>query len=196
MNFSPPVYAKGLHDVGIKGKGSLDAQGLSEGWVAMVGDRDDPKALREDNQKGKPVKDRIYGLGKKLRPNFVEFFECDRVLLEGIEIKNSPMWSVHPVLCKGFHAKNVTIWSAGVNNDGIDPDMSTDVLIEGCSFQTSDDGVAIKAGRDADGRKIAKKTERVVVMNCKVLPNKEAEKHGEGARNGMAIGSEGSAGVN
>merc|ERR1719191_1972734 len=85
------------------------------------------------------------------RPNFIEFFRCAGALLHGVTIKHSPMWSVHPVLTRNFWAHGVTIFTRGFNNDGIDPDMCQHVLIEKCTFSSSDDGVAIKAGRDTDG---------------------------------------------
>lgn len=173
------------------------------------------------------------------RPCFLEFFKAKGVFLHGITIKHSPMWSVHPVLSQNIWAYGVTIFTRGYNNDGIDPDMSQFVLIENCRLSPSDDGCAIKAGRDTDGydppalrrSEPAKKmycegpngaghilfttappagssgmgprTSGVVIRGCKVLgdihpplPGEEsAPEPPEGFRNGIGIGSEGSAGV-
>lgn len=126
----------------------------------------------------------------------IEFFDCERVLVEGVTIQNPPMWTVHPVLTRGFIMRGVTVRSHTANNDGVDPDMSQDVLITDCDFITSDDGVAIKAGRTRDGVRRQRPTQRVVVRRCTVrAPSKKMIQMGEGVRNGMAIGSEGAAGI-
>ena len=95
------------------------------------------------------------------------------------------MWELNPVLCKNVTVRNVKIDSYGPNNDGCDPDASTDVLIEGCEFNTGDDCIAIKSGRNRDGRRVGVATENVVVQNCVM-------KDGHG---GVSIGSEASGGV-
>merc|ERR1712023_222488 len=127
MNYCPFVYAKGVCDCGIRGRGIFDGQGSSETWTAMGSQQGRFKEiLREKSQQDVPVEQRVFGKGFNLRPSFLEFFDCQRVLIEGIEIRNGPMWSVHPVLCKGVTIRGVTILNTSANGDGIDPDMSTD----------------------------------------------------------------------
>ena len=77
------------------------------------------------------------------------------MLIEGVTIVNSPMWEIHPVLCTNVTVRGVTISSHGPNNDGCDPESCRDVLIEGCTFDTGDDCIAIKSGRNDDGRRAA-----------------------------------------
>jgi polygalacturonase len=102
------------------------------------------------------------------------------VLVEGVRIVNSPMWEIHPVLCENVTVRNVTIVSHGPNNDGCNPESSRDVLIEGCVFDTGDDCIAIKSGRNADGRRLRTPSENIIVRNCQMRDG-----HG-----GVTIGSE------
>jgi polygalacturonase len=102
------------------------------------------------------------------------------VLVEGVAIINSPMWEVHPVLCSNVTVRGIRINSHGPNNDGCDPESCRDVLIERCVFDTGDDCIAIKSGRNADGRRLAAPTENVIVRDCRM-------KDGHG---GVTIGSE------
>ena len=76
------------------------------------------------------------------------------MLIDGVTIINSPMWEIHPVLCTNVTVRGVTIHSHGPNNDGCDPESSVDVLIDGCTFDTGDDCIAIKSGRNGDGRRL------------------------------------------
>jgi polygalacturonase len=115
----------------------------------------------------------------------IQFFGCKNVLIDGISITDAPYWVIHPVLCNNVTVQNVTINSRNLNNDGCDPEMCTNVLIERCNFTTGDDGIAIKAGRDQDGWRIGQPTENVIVRDC-IFNSKT---------NGLCIGSEMSAGV-
>src|SRR5262249_43705355 len=112
-------------------------------------------------------------------------YRTNNVLIEGVTIRNSPMWEIHPVLCKNVTVRNVKIDSHGPNNDGCDPECCTDVLIEGCLFDTGDDCIAIKSGRNSDGRRVGAATENLIIRNCTM-------KDGHG---GGSIGSEISRGV-
>jgi polygalacturonase len=95
------------------------------------------------------------------------------------------MWEIHPVLCRNVIVQNVKINSHGPNNDGCDPESCTDVLIKDCSFDTGDDCIAIKSGRNADGRRLKAPTENIIVQGCRM-------KDGHG---GITVGSEISGGV-
>ena len=132
-----------------------------------------------------PVSERVFGEGHYLRPNFVEFFECKNVLIQGITIINAPFWVIHPLKSENVIVDGVTINSHGPNNDGCDPEYSKNVIIKNCTFNTGDDCIAIKAGRDADGRRVAMKSENIIVQNCTMFDG-----HG-----GVTIGSEISGGV-
>jgi len=95
------------------------------------------------------------------------------------------MWEIHPVLCRNVIVQNVKIDSHGPNNDGCDPESCTDVLIKACHFDTGDDCIAIKSGRNADGRRLHTPTENIIVQGCWM-------KDGHG---GITAGSEISGGV-
>jgi polygalacturonase len=134
---------------------------------------------------GVPVSQRIFGAGKQLRPNMIQPYKCKNVLIEGVTIKNSPMWHIHPVLSTNVTVRNVRVIGHGPNNDGCNPESSKDVLIEGCYFDTGDDCIAIKAGRNNDGRRVNVPSENIIIRNCQM-------KDGHG---GVVIGSETSGGT-
>jgi polygalacturonase len=192
-NYSPLLYALDQSNIAITGAGVLDGQADADHWWNWKGGRDkrepnqikDRGALQKMGEDGTPVKDRVFGDGHYLRPQFIQPYRCQNVLIEGVTIRNSPMWEVHPVLCRNVTVRNVKIDSHGPNNDGCDPESSTDVLIQGCTFDTGDDCIAIKSGRNADGRRINVPCENLIVDDCNM-------KDGHG---GVSIGSEISGGV-
>src|ERR1043165_6238828 len=129
---------------------------------------------------GLPVAKRVFGEGDFLRPNFIQPYRCRNVLIEDVSIVRSPMWEIHPALCTNVTVRGVKISSHGPNNDGCDPESCRDVLIENCVFDTGDDCIAIKSGRNNDGRRVAVASENLIVRNCTM-------KDGHG---GVVIGSE------
>jgi len=193
LNYSPLIYAFKQENVAITGTGTLDGSASAETWWAWndkskeepTRQAADRKQLEEQGAAGTPVMERVYGEGHFLRPNFIQPYRCKNVLIEGVTIINSPMWEIHPVLCSNVTVRGVTVRSLGTNNDGCDPESCRDVLIEGCIFQTGDDCLAIKSGRNNDGRRIGVPCENVVVRHCTM-------KDGHG---GVTIGSEVSGGV-
>jgi len=136
-------------------------------------------------EQGVPVNERIFGAGHYLRPQFIQPYRCQNVLIEGVQIINSPMWEIHPVLSTNVTVRGVKISSHGPNNDGCDPESCADVLIEECDFNTGDDCIAIKSGRNADGRRLNIPTQNIIVRNCRMRDG-----HG-----GITIGSEITGGV-
>src|SRR5205085_3273649 len=129
---------------------------------------------------GVAVSARRFGVESYLRPAFIQPYACRNVLIEGVTIRNSPMWEINPVLCTNVTVRHVTIDSHGPNNDGCDPESCRDVLIEHCTFNTGDDCIAIKSGRNADGRRINVPSENIIVRNCEMRDG-----HG-----GVTVGSE------
>ena len=195
MNYSSFIYALDQQNIAVTGEGTLDGQATCDHWWPWGGKRrcsseseDQRKAraaLFDMAEKGVPVEKRVFGDGGYLRPMFVQPYRCTNVLIEGVTIVNSPMYEMHPVLCRNVTVRNVTVSSHGPNNDGCDPESCDGVLIDGCTFDTGDDCIAIKSGRNADGRRIAKPSQNIVVQNCTM-------KDGHG---GVTIGSECSGGV-
>ena len=192
MNYSPFIYAFEQTDIAITGEGTLDGQAGCEHWWPWAGkghcelkpgtptqkpDRDNLVAMAD---KGVPVAERVFGEGHWLRPQFIQPYRCKNVLVEGVTILNSPMWEVTPALCTNVIVRGVKINSHGPNNDGCDPESCRDVLIENCVFDTGDDCIAIKSGRNNDGRRVNVPSENIIVRNCTM-------KAGHG---GVTIGSE------
>jgi len=197
MNYSPLIYALEQENIAVTGEGTLDGQASETVWWNFKGrgaaglvpgiptqDRA-RKALFAMGEADTPVEQRIFGEGSYLRPNFFEPYRCKTVLIEGVTMRNAPFWNVHPVLCTGVTVRGLTIDANGPNTDGCDPESCTDVLIENCTFNTGDDCIAIKSGRNGDGRRVNKPSENFVIRKCTMLAG-----HG-----GVTIGSEISGGV-
>lgn len=186
LNYSPFIYACSQQNIALTGKGTLDGQSDNEHWWPWKNQgRPDRTALFEMAEKGIAVKERVFGEGHYLRPQFIQPYLCRNVLIDGLTMRNSPMWEIHPVLCRNVIVQNAHISSHGPNNDGCDPESCTDVLIKDCYFDTGDDCIAIKSGRNADGRRLHTPTENIVVQGCRM-------KDGHG---GITVGSEISGGV-
>lgn len=184
MNYSPLIYAWEQTGIAVTGLGVLDGQADRTHWWDWKA-RDSSRALVAMGEKDVPVAERVFGEGQFLRPNFFQPYRSANILIEGVSIRNSPMWELNPVLCHNVTVRGVKISSHGPNNDGCDPESSRDVLVEQCVFDTGDDCIAIKSGRNRDGRRINVPAENIVVRDCTM-------KDGHG---GVSLGSEGSGGI-
>jgi len=188
MNYSPLIYAFEQENIAVTGRGVLDGSASNDNWwkwARRSGDGDPPARaditkLREMAERGVPVSERVFGAGHYLRNSFIQPYRSKNILIEGVRVINSPMWEIHPVLSTNVTVHGVTVDTHGPNNDGCDPESSRDVLIEDCVFDTGDDCIAIKSGRDADGRRVHVPSENIIVRNCTM-------KDGHG---GVVIGSE------
>lgn len=199
MGHSAFIYAFEQTNIAVTGSGTLDGQGKDSFWKwhgnaryggggyapGTISQRADRARLYEMMDKNVPIEQRVFGEGTYLRPNFITPFKCKNVLIEGVKIVDSPMWEVHPVLCENVIVRKLWISSHGPNNDGCDPESCRDVLIEDCFFDTGDDCIAIKSGRNDDGRRAGAPTENIIVRGCTM-------KDGHG---GITVGSEISGGV-
>ena len=187
-NYSPLIYAFGQENVAVTGKGTLDGQADETTWLAWKGQKGKTvgtqsaarKRLDEMNNQNVPVEQRRFGNGDFLRPNFIQFNHCQNVMVEGVKIRRSPMWEIHPLLCTNVTVRGVDIFSHGANNDGCDPESCKDVLIEKCIFDTGDDCIAIKSGRNNDGRRVGVPVQNIIIRDC-IMRDGHA---------GTAIGSE------
>jgi polygalacturonase len=193
MGYSPLIYAFEQENVAVTGEGTLDGQGDETHWWPWKGAwKTHPEWANGNTQKaardrlgemveaGVPVEQRVFTEGSYLRPQFIQPYRCRNVLIEGVTLLRSPMWEINPVLCTNVTVRGVQIQTHGPNNDGCNPESCRDVLIEGCTFDTGDDCIAIKSGRNADGRRINVPSENVIVRNCRM-------KQGHG---GVTLGSE------
>ncbi len=141
--------------------------------------------LIEMVEQGTPVDERVFGAGYYFRPSFIEFFTCQNILIEGVKIIDAPFWVLYPIKSTNITVDGVTVESHGPNNDGCNPEYCKNVVIKNCLFNTGDDCIAIKAGRNEDGRRVGIKSERILVKDCQMIDG-----HG-----GVVMGSEMSAGI-
>jgi polygalacturonase len=178
-NYSPFIYAFEQENIAITGDGTLDGQSDSANWWFWKGawsrrtwdivPENQAKAtavLRQMAEDGVPVEERIFGEGHYLRPNFIQFYNSRNILMEGITVINSPMWVIHPVLSENITISNISVVSHGPNNDGCNPESSRNILIKDSYFDTGDDCIAIKSGRNADGRRVNVPSENIIVQRC------------------------------
>ena len=162
MNRSPMIYAYGETNIALTGTGTLDAAGTSS-W-----NKGNDRAWLE-TQVSKPPQQRVVpGSGHTMRSTFVEPYNCDTVLIQGITLKNSMFWQFHPTLCKNVTIDNVNTdpSTAHSNTDGVDPESCDHVVIRNSNLGAHDDNVAIKSGRDTDGRRINVPCQNLVVFDC------------------------------
>jgi polygalacturonase len=196
MGLSPLVYAYQQENIALTGKGKLNGQANATTWWPWKGGEKwakdgvatqakARKQLEIDTEANRPVRERIYAEGSQLRPAFVQFHSCKTILIEDVTITHSPFWLLNPVLSESVTIRGVTCDSLGPNSDGCDPESCKNVLIENCYFDTGDDCIAIKSGRNADGRRVNIPSENIVIRNCKM-------RNGHG---GIVIGSEISGGA-
>lgn len=192
MNYSPQIYAYNEKNIAITGTGTLNGNADKQHWWPWKGRKEYGWKDGEANQfKGRDSlhvlmhkktdpRKRIFGDGYYLRPYMLQPYQCQNLLISGVKMINSPMWFISPVMCENVTIENVSVASHGPNTDGCDPDACKNVLIKGCYFDTGDDCIAIKSGRDEDGRGYGRPAENHIIEDCEM-------KDGHG---GVVIGSE------
>jgi polygalacturonase len=187
-NYSPLIYAWECKNIAITGQGTLRAK--MEHWEEWFdrpsGHMNSLKRLYNLATYNHPVEERqMVNDTANLRPQFIQFNRCENVLVEGIKIRNSPFWTIHPYLSKDVVIRNVDVFAHGHNNDGVDPEMSQNVLIENCVFDQGDDAVAIKSGRNHDAWRLNTPSKNIIIRNIEVKNGHQL----------VAIGSELSGGI-
>ena len=201
FNLSPCIYAFKAKDIAISGKGTIDGGGSNDTWwpwngnprfgwkEGMISQRIEsrPRLLKngEDgipmyNEKGERTPERVFGPQDGLRPQLVSFNKCEGILLEDVTLLRSPFWVIHPLHSTDITVRRVKMINDGPNGDGCDPECCDRVLIEDCYFNTGDDCIAIKSGRNRDGRERNMPSKNIIIRNCEM-------KNGHG---GVVIGSE------
>lgn len=184
-NYSPFIYTYKQNNIAITGLGEIDGE-ASQTWSKWKKKQEVDKLLtRKMNNENTPLESRIFGEGHLLRPHLIQFYECENILVDGITITDSPFWCLHLIFSKNIIVRNVKYDAQNVNNDGIDPESSENVLIENISFSNQDDNIAIKAGRDLEARTLNRPSKNIVIRNCTFS-----------GYNAFAVGSEMSGGVN
>jgi len=188
MNYSPLVYAYQCQNVAITGEGKLKAK--MDTWKVWFtrppAHMNSLKRLYNLAATNVPVEDRqMVNDSAHFRPQFIQFNRCENVLMDGISISNSPFWTIHLYHSKDLVLRNLHVYAHGHNNDGVDPEMSQNVLIENCTFDQGDDAIAIKSGRNQDGWRLNAPSKNIVIKHVTVKNGHQL----------VAIGSELSGGV-
>ena len=194
-SYSPCIYAYKATDIAITGKGTIDGGGNNDTFwqwngsprfgykegvtkeSQKLGSRSKLLKMAED---GVPFDERKFGMGYGLRPQLVNMVHCERILIKDVKMINSPFWVIHPLLSKNITVDGVYVWNEGPNGDGCDPEACENVLIQNCVFHTGDDCIAIKSGRNNDGRLWNQPSKNIIIRNCKM----------EDGHGGVVIGSE------
>lgn len=199
-NLSPLIYAYQQKDVAVTGRGTIDGGGSRETWWPWVsapkfgfkegmtvhqwnGSRARLLKAAED---GIDMDERRFGTQDGLRPQMINFNQCEGILIEDVTLLRSPFWVIHPLLSTDVTVRGVKINNDGPNGDGCDPESCDRVLIENCYFNTGDDCIAIKSARNNDGREggqgryAGRPSKNIIIRNCEM-------KNGHG---GVVIGSE------
>ncbi len=187
MNYSPLIYAYQCRNVRLTGRGTLDGQG--QAWWDWRNGKPAAEMLRRytNDRAGQfPLEQRVFGESVQgLRPCFIESYESQNILIEGVTVKNAPFWTIHPLYSANVIVRNVTILGTGPNTDGCDPDSCQTVLIEKCRFTTGDDCIAIKSGRDGDGIRRHRPCENITIRDCTMT----------GGHGAVTMGSETAGGI-
>ncbi|MCD8290360.1 MAG: glycoside hydrolase family 28 protein [Prevotella sp.] len=183
-NYSPFIYGYGLHDVSIIGKGIIDGDASTTFATWRSKQNEAKEKSREMNHNEIAITDRVFGEGSWLRPQLIQFYDCQNITLQDIFITNSPFWCVHLLKSENIICRGLRYDAKLVNNDGIDPEFSRNILIENIDFNNGDDNVAIKCGRDNDGWATAIPSENIIIRNCRFK-----------GLHAVVLGSEMSAGV-
>ncbi|MCY1723220.1 glycoside hydrolase family 28 protein [Prolixibacteraceae bacterium Z1-6] len=186
-NYSPFIYALDAENIAITGKGIIDGNGTAQNsFRAWRGkQKKDQNKLREMGKNGVPVKERVFAEGHFLRPQLIHLMNCKNILLEDFTLVDGAFWLIQPTYCSNVIIRGLTVDSRFINNDGVDLDSDTNVLIENCRFTTGDDFIAIKSGRDQDGWRVNKPCKNIIIRNC----------ISENCLHGISFGSELSGGI-
>ncbi len=184
-NYSPLIYGNGLENIAITGNGIIDGEAKNT-WIKWKPlEKKDQLLSREMNHQNVPVKDRVFGEGHYLRPQLIQFIDSKNILIENVQIEDSPFWCIHLLKSKSITVRGLKYKAFNNNNDGIDPEYASDVLIENISFDNADDNIAIKSGRDHEGRaNSVTPSQNIVIRNCNFK-----------GLHGVVLGSEMSAGI-
>lgn len=192
-NLSPCIYAKDARNIAITGNGTIDGGASNEAWWPWCGkkhygwkegqprqqDLGRPELLKMA-EAGVDMSQRKFDADDCLRPQLVNFNNCENILVEDVTLLRSPFWVIHPLLSKNITVRGVQIINDGPNGDGCDPESCDGVLIENCFFNTGDDCIAVKSGRNNDGRKWNIPSQNIIIRGCEM-------KNGHG---GVVLGSE------
>jgi polygalacturonase len=188
----PLIGGRNLENVTIAGRGTLTSDNAE--WLKLMprqkssgadpGSANGPNwehLLQSLEVKTPATEEEYLKAAPELRPSFVRTMDSKNILIEGVHFVGSPMWTIHLLYSNNVVVRDVIIETyPGVHADGIAIDSSSNVRISNCYIDTGDDGIVIKAGKDADGLRVNRPTENISIVNCTV-------RHAHGA---VTLGSE------
>jgi polygalacturonase len=194
----PLIGARDSENVAVTGRGILTTADY-DSWrnayaVVSTGGTPSENAngphwdrLLKDLETKRPIPEQEYlEAAPELRPSFLCFMNSKNVLVEGVRIVGAPMFVVHLLYTENATVRNIMVEAfPGPHANGIVADSSRFVRISDCYIDTGDDGIVLKAGKDADGLRVNRPTENVTITNCTVH-------HAHGA---VVIGSETAGGI-
>jgi polygalacturonase len=185
---SPLIGGRKLENTSVTGRGILSAENTA--WRKLTA-KPEARAMlnsiieRLDRKESVPQAD-YEKAAACLRPALLAVIESKNILIDGIHIVDSSFWSIHLLYSTNVVVRNIMVETyGGANTDGIDIDSSSDIRISDSYFDTGDDGIVIKSGKNADGRRVNRPTENVSITNCTV----------HRAHGAVVIGSETSGGI-
>ena len=172
FNYSPLVYAFECQNIAISGQGRLAPRMAHwRTWFTRPkGHMEGSALLYTQASTDVPVEQRQMAQNDyNFRPHLIQFNRCENILLENFEIRESPFWTIHLLLCKNGIARGLNVYAHGHNNDGIDLEMTQDFLVESCTFDQGDDAVVIKSGRNQDAWRLHTPSKNIVVRHCNIV---------------------------
>ena len=187
----PLIGGHDLENVTIRGRGTITT--VNADWLKLIRQPDGVAARtlwgtilqRLDAKQPVPAED-YQKAAPALRPSFIRTMDSKNILIEGLHIVGSSMWTIHILYSQQVIIRDLTIETyPGANTDGMDIDSSRDVLISNCYLDTGDDAICLKSGKNADGLRVNRPTENITITNCTVH-------HAHGA---VVLGSETSGGI-
>lgn len=170
----------GQQDVKVSGEGRIDGQGPY--WWNKYWGEDGRGGMRKSYD-AKGLRWCVDYDCKRVRNLIV--MESKDVELSGFQSVRSGFWNIHLCYSENLHIHDLSIEdNSGPSTDGIDIDSCRKVVVERCRVACNDDSICVKSGRDADGLRVNRICEDVVIQNCEILTGC-----------GVTIGSETSGGA-
>lgn len=187
-NYSPLIYAYNCKNISIAGPGKIKAKmDLWNKWAGRPsGHMNNLKRLYYMAFDNVPVEKRyMINDSAHFRPQLIQINRSSNIKLENFTVRNSPFWTIHLYMAKDVVVRGLDVYAHGHNNDGIDPEMTQNLLVENCVFDQGDDAIAVKSGRAPDGWNLNTPTRNIVFRNLSMKNGHQL----------LAIGSELSGGV-
>ncbi len=157
MYYPALINADNIDGISIFGDGIIDGNGMKS-WKAFWQRRKwNPKCQNKDEQ----------------RPRLIYISNSKNVIISGLTLQNSHFWTTHIYKCNNLKLLNLNIYSPyepikAPSTDAIDIDACSDILIDSCSINVNDDGIALKGGKGpyADTDSNNGSNERIIIRNC------------------------------